>query len=195
MQCLFGMVLFLNSLLARSKTNRGAEPLAIIACCTALLAGAKWAIPFPNVEIITALLVIFAIYLKWWESLSICLIWILVEMAIWGIGPWVLLYFIHWPLLVILSILVAKIKWWLTIPLAIFLTAFFAPLSVTIDILLTGGIASGRFWEFWIARWISGIWFFLTHIIANAILVPIVVIGLRKPMQHLIVNQSRNEKS
>jgi energy-coupling factor transport system substrate-specific component len=172
--------------LEHSKRHSRAKSVALISISTALLAGGKWAIAaIPNVEIVTSFLVIFSLYFGLKKSLAICFIWIAIEVLIWGAGFWVPLYFIYWPLLVLLSWAVSKIKWWLTIPLAIFLTAFFAPLSVTTDILMTGGIASGVFWQLWAARWISGIWFFLIHFISNAIIVPVLVTGTRKPMLHL----------
>lgn len=65
-----------------------------------------------------------------------------------------------------------------TVVLAVALTVLFGALSVLIEVLvwqLGGVIQSGRFWIHFYYRYLSGIPFFIIHIVNNAIVLPLLV--------------------
>jgi len=163
---------------------------------TATLTGGKLALSsIPNVEIVTLLLVVYALTMKRTDAIIACLIFCVLEIFIWGFWLWwVILYFIYWPALVITVSFLPKKKYGFIIAIAIGIafTAFFGVLSTLIEITIAGALATGRFWEYFYYRYAAGIPFFLTHIISNSIILPVLVPILYKTLSTL--NARYNKK-
>jgi len=68
---------------------------------------------------------------------------------------------------------------------AVALTAWFGVLSTLIEISFANAIGSGMFWSMFYFRYAAGVPFFLTHIISNAIVLPILVPVLLKTLQRI----------
>jgi len=198
----------------------------------ALVSGGKLAIGFiPNVEIVTTFFVVFTLVFGWRDAFISSMLFVLIEIAIWGFVPmWVVLYAIYWPLLVTLVYLVSMpfrksgkyphtstediydksvphklsiINPQLSIntrviiaaiAVGIAMTAVFGALSAIIDMIFMGGLGTGQFWEFVLFRYIAGTWFFVTHIVSNAILLPLLVPVLTKSLYRIArQTRTRNE--
>jgi len=163
----------------------------------ALVSSSKLALSFiPNVEIITSLFIIFTLVFGWRDSFIASLLFVIIEIFIFGFMiSWVLLYLIYWPLLVTVTHLIAwlfkrrRIKNGLkekqkkittatfvaVIIVGIFMTFLFGVLSAFLDMVFMGAIGTGRFLEFVFWRYVSGTWFFVAHIVGNAVALPLLV--------------------
>lgn len=168
--------------------------LSVSAVLTAALTGGKLALSFlPNIEIVTLLFIVYALTFGWRRTMIICLVFVLLECFIWGFGWWMPIYLIYWPLMVSVISLLPKFKF--RIPAAVIsgiaLTAFFGVLSTAVEIGMLGGLGAS-FWQYFYYRYISGIPFFVTHIISNAVILPLLVPVLYKTFKHY---QDRHQKT
>ncbi|MBO5772692.1 MAG: hypothetical protein J6R37_02705 [Clostridia bacterium] len=148
-----------------------AKKLAYVAVMTALLECAKLALSLvPNVELVTLLCAIFGSVFGIWAVVA-SFVFVLVEFLIWGFGPWLISYAIHWPLVTMLFCLLNKTKWfnkyWAS-GVAVLCCIFFAVLTSLVDV----GLFSGAFDDFF-ARFtiyfMRGIVFYVVQIVCNAV--------------------------
>lgn len=138
-----------------------AKNVAEIGIMSATLSAGKFVLSFlPNIEIVTLLLVLYAIYFGRKAILS-TFIFIAIECMIWGFGLWVIMYLYVWPCLVCTA-LIFKEKdnplFW-----AVF-TGMFGLLFgglCSFTYFATSGINAGIAW------WIAGIPFDIVHGISN----------------------------
>ena len=80
--------------------------LVRIALLSAILVISKEIIAFlPNIELVSFLLILFSINLKLKESLLISIVFCLIEIVLYGTGPWSIGYLIIWPSLIIVTYL------------------------------------------------------------------------------------------
>lgn len=78
-----------------SKTKR----IALYAILTGILIISKEMLAFlPNIELVTFLIMMYALYLDAWGILIICLAFCLVQTVLYGTGMWTIAYFIIWPM-------------------------------------------------------------------------------------------------
>lgn len=78
-----------------SKTKR----IALYAILTGILIISKELLAFlPNIELVTFLIMMYALYLDIWGVLTICFAFCIVQTALYGSGMWTIAYFIIWPL-------------------------------------------------------------------------------------------------
>lgn len=82
-------------------------------CTYALLAAltiaAKELLAFlPNVELVSFLLIIYALYLKQSGAILVSVLFCFVQILLYGFGIWSIMYFIVWPLLVCVVVLFKK---------------------------------------------------------------------------------------
>ena len=76
--------------------------LVLLAVETAVLEVAKRALDFlPNVELITFLFIVFTLKTGVKKTLIVSLIFSFIEMMIFGIGTWTMVYFYIWPILIL----------------------------------------------------------------------------------------------
>ena len=174
-----------NKNLVRSSTYN----ICLIAILVAIITGAKTALAFvPNIEIVTLLFVVYTIKFGLRRTLTVSVIFVVVEILIWGFMPWwVVLYFVYWPLLVVVVWLVSlvgrghigKVRGRAAVVLAIVaavaMTVFFGILSTFIEVAFWGFLGDGEFWMWFGIRYASGTIFFVLHIISNAVILPILV--------------------
>jgi len=175
--------------------------ICLLAVLTATLTGGKMAIPFPNIEVVTLLFVVYALVFGWRNTIIVSIVFVLIEILIWGFHIWwVLLYAIHWPLLVTAVAFLPRkrenIRIVVAIAIGIALTIFFGILSTFIEVIfLMDAIGSGMFWQLYGFRYASGGMFFAMHIIGNTIILikvaPLLYRTLKKILPMLGGGQSK----
>jgi len=165
----------------KSRYRRSALYLASVAMLSAMLTALKLALAgIPNVEVVTLLIIVYGSALGISYALPATLIFCAVETALYGFGSWVLLYFIYFPLLALISSLLLKGK---RLPLAIILGAvgsvLFGVLSACCDTLFCiSSLSTAMLGKYWVAYYIRGIYFDLVHVISSVITIGILYLPL-----------------
>lgn len=149
-----------------SSPSRSISPreLAVTALMGALLLAAQAALSFlPNIELVSLLLVIYALCFPLRQALMACFVFVLLEGLLYGFGLWWVMYLYSWPLLVLLA---RRMRYHPTRAGAALLSGGFG-LSFgalcAIPYLLMGGLAYGVGW------WTSGIPFDIAHCLGNVL--------------------------
>ena len=159
----------------------------------ALLVGGKEALAaLPNIEVVTVFTAICAYTWGLAVVLPAVNVFIVVDMAIWGVNTWIISYFIHWNAVAISFWALGKAKLrkkWLEVVfatlLAAFLTTFFGVLTTAVDTLV-GFTGRGFFFDFddvfkrFAALYVTGVPFFLTHIVCNFALFAVAFLPLER---------------
>lgn len=154
--------------------------VARVALIAALLTVGKMAFAaVPNVEVVTVLIIVYGATLGLPYALTATLIFCTVEMAIWPPHTWVLLYYIYWPSLALVSSLTLRRKniLWTTIfavIMAVVGSFLFGLLSACVDTLFcVGNLTPEDLRKYWIAYYLRGIYFDVVHMISNGIIVAV----------------------
>lgn len=145
---------------------------AAIECAKLVLAS------LPNIEAVTLLVAVFS-FVFGWEGVVATVLFVAIEPLIWGFGTWVISYFIYWPLVAAVFLLLGKIKFKRCVArvasataCALVLTLFFGVLTSFVDV----GLFSGKFDNFF-ARfavyYARGAVFYLLQLVTNAVVFPI----------------------
>lgn len=81
---------------------KNARTLVFYSVCAAIVIASKEVLAFlPNVELVSFLLIMFALSFNRMGSFIIAIIFCFAQMAFYGVGLWTPMYFIVWPLLTI----------------------------------------------------------------------------------------------
>lgn len=157
----------------------GAKKIALIAVCTALIEGCKLALSMiPNVEVVTLLCALFGYVFGFYGIISVFL-FAAIEPLIWGVGSWIIYYFIYWPLVAFIFMLFGKKKvrnrLVLTLTAGV-LTVFFGVLSAIVDVLVYS--QPSNFLRVFPGYYARGATFYIFQIVCNLILFPICFIPL-----------------
>ena len=160
---------------SRGRVLSGARAIALVGITAATVECAKLALSaLPNIEIVTLLLALYGYVFGWYGVLS-AVVFVSIEPLIYGFGTWVVAYYIHWPLVAVVFMILARIKLknrWLITAAAIVLTFFFGVLSSLVDV----GLLSGNFENFLYrfgVYYARGIVFYALQIGCNAVLFPL----------------------
>ena len=171
------------------KTLKGARFVAYTALAAASLTAGKFVLSaIPNVEIVTLLCAVYGFVLGAQGVLATC-IFVACETLIYGLGPWVISYAIHWPAVALVFWLLSRfIKPSRVIPtiVAVIMTTSFGVLTALVDV----GLFSG-FWDDFGQRfaiyYVRGAVFYVTQIVCNAIVFPL----LFKPLTTFLLSLLR----
>ena len=147
-----------------------------IAIMAAMLTAFKFALSFiPNVEIVTLMICVYGSAMGIAYALPATLIFCTVEMAIYGVGSWVLLYYVYWTLLAVVSSFLLKGKRTpLAVVIGIFGSIIFGVLSACCDTLFcVASLAPARLGDYFVAYYIRGLYFDIVHIISNAVILSV----------------------
>ena len=159
----------------RGSIKRVAMRVALVGACAATVECAKLALAVvPNVEVVTLLLALYGYTFGVWGILS-AVVFVCIEPFIWGFGTWVITYFIYWPLVALVFMLLRRggvRQTWLLTLAALILTLFFGVLSSLIDVGLFTGYYDKFFYRFGI-YYLRGILFYMVQLAANAVAFPI----------------------
>ena len=159
------------------------KELVLIAFLVATIEAAKLAIYYlPNIELVTLLFILYASVFPKRIAFITSFMFVTFEMVIWGVGEWLIGYYIAWPLLVLLVIILKSIfktnrDFW-----ALFAGAYgllFGLLFALIHALFYGI-------SFGIAYWIKGLTFDLIHCFSNYIIVLLLYKPLYDALEKLI---------
>ncbi len=165
------------------------QDMALIGMMTAVIEVSKLALTsLPNVELLTFWIIMFTLFFGR-KTIYAVIVFNLIEISIYGINTWVIMYFYIWPALVLLVWLFRKIDslWLFSILSAIFGLCFGAICSLPYIVIGTvgGDIRNGLIMAFnW---WVAGIRFDIIHGIANFVL----MMTLYTPVKHLFKKLSR----
>lgn len=150
---------------------KSAKRVAIIAVCTALIEGCKLALAaIPNVEVVTLLCALFGYVFGFYGVISVVL-FVAIEPLIWGFGAWVISYFIYWPLVALIFMLLGRKKVKhraIVTAVAVALTTLFGVLTSVVDLLFYTNVKS--FLENFSAYYLRGVVFYVTQIVCNLLL-------------------------
>ena len=145
----------------------------------ALTFGAKVAMAgLPNIEPVTLFVMVFGAVFGL-KALYPVFVYVLLEILLYGIGTWNLMYLYIWPLLAVIAWLLRKER----TPLSWALVAgvfglCFGALCAPVDFLL-GDLG------YVVAKWISGLLFDVTHCVGNFVIALLVFVPLRNLLEKL----------
>ncbi len=158
--------------------------IALIGLMAAMLECGKLVLAvLPNIEVVTLLCALFG-YVFGGAGVVATLVFIAIEPLIYGFGTWMISYCLYWPLVAIIFMLLgcAKVRNRVILTsIAVLLTVWFGILSSLVDT----GLFSGYFDNFssrFAIIYLRGISFFVTQIICNAVLFPL----LFRPLSELL---------
>lgn len=142
------------------------KSITLIAILAASLFATQLALSaIPNVELVTFLIVIYAHYLKFYQTIFIVILFILLAGLFWGFGTWILFYLVVWPVLVVICYLLKlqnKSVYFVTFIIAIY-TVLFGVISA-LESFIYGGI------EVAIAYYLKGFYFDIVHVVSNVLI-------------------------
>lgn len=165
------------------QSNRHlAWDIALFGMLAAVIEVSKLALSYlPNVELVTFWIIMFTLYFGPGTVYSV-LAFVLIEICIYGINTWVIMYFYIWPLLVLITYLARKADsiWFYSI-LSGFFGLFYGAVCAIPYIFIgavDGGIGSGLLLAFnW---WVAGLRFDIVHGIANFALMIVLYTPVKK---------------
>lgn len=154
----------------KSKGKRLTLYIVRIAVLAAMLTAGKLALSFiPNVEIVTLLVIVYGSALGIGYALPATLIFCAVEMALYGVGSWNILYFVYWPLLGAVTSFLRGKKLPLAIALGVVGSVLFGVLDAGIyTLLIAGNLAPIELGKYFAVYYLRGVAFDITHVISSA---------------------------
>ena len=171
-----------------NKTGALARKIAFVGIMTASIECVKLALAsIPNVEAVTLLIALFS-YTFGYLGLIATVLFVMIEPLIWGFGTWVISYFIYWPLLSVVFIVLGKIgRGGVLIPTvtAVLMTALFGVITSLVDVGIFSGTYDNFFYRFGI-YFARGIAFYITQIITNLVVFPTLFVPFQKCIYSLI---------
>jgi len=160
----------------KSKIKNGAKYISYVAVISALLFALKFLLSFiPNIELVTVTVISFAIVMGKRIAVPAALVFCLLQLALYSVHTWVILYFLYYPTLALLSsIILKKPNTFKATVFAVIMTALFGVLSTLIDTLmaLPYGVPLSSLPSLFAAYYIKGVYFYIVHIVSNALIVP-----------------------
>ena len=182
---------------------------------TTILSVCKLAIPLPNIEVVTSLLISYALILPTRQVISIVYGFILLEIFIWGFAIWwVAIYVVYWSFLCLTIKFTTKFisnklatksfsniqliyvtyskkylfntKIILSVLIGIIFTVLFGAFSTLIETIIFREFPTQKFWIYYSLRYVSGIPFFAIHIISNIVVLPLLVPLFTNALQNLL---------
>jgi energy-coupling factor transport system substrate-specific component len=148
---------------------------------------AKLALAFlPNVEVVTLLLALYG-YVFGPLGFAAAIVFVSIEPLIYGFNTWVVSYYLYWPLVSLVFMLLAKLKvknrWILTL-VAVILTAWFGVLTTLVDIGLLSGFFDNFAYRFAV-YYARGAVFYALQVASNLVLFPLLFRTLSEKLRKL----------
>lgn len=156
------------------KARVSAISVARVALMAGMLTAFKFALSFiPNVEVVTVLIIVFASAWGLRYALPATLVFCAVEVAIYGgagYPSWIILYFIYWPLLAVVSwaCLRKKQRVLVAIIIGVVGSVLFGVMSACTDTLcVIGLIPKENLASYWMLYYVRGLWFDIVHVVSS----------------------------
>ena len=164
--------------------RKAAVTIALVGIMAATLECAKLALAsLPNVEAVTLLTALYG-YVFGPLGILASVVFVCIEPMIWGVGTWIISYIIYWPAVAAVFMLLGRLKIkrrFAITSIAVILTFLFGILTSLVDIGLFTGNYENFIYRFGI-YYARGVYFYLTQIICNAILFPLVFPSLSRSL-------------
>lgn len=165
---------------SKNRAKLGTLYIVRVAFMAALLTVSKLALSFiPNVEVVTVLVIVYGSALGVGYVLPATLIFCAVEIALYGVGTWNVLYFVYWPLLGLAACALRGRK----LPLAVVMAALFSALFGFLDAGITTLFVVGKLSElqlknYFVVYYLRGLYFDLVHVVSSAVTVGVLYVPL-----------------
>lgn len=147
--------------------------IVLVAVFAAMLTAGKFVLSWiPNVEIVTLFLTVFAVIFGISFALPAALIFSATEILLYGVGYWVLSYFIHWTAVVLVAGFLGRkgVRSEYVYALAAAVATFlFGLQSAVVDLALSGGFS--HFGARFLTYYASGAIFYIVHVASNYVIV------------------------
>lgn len=148
----------------------------------------------PNIEVVTILLALYG-YVFGFHGVAAAFVFVSIEPLIYGFNTWVVSYYLYWPLVALVFMILAKMRVknrFLITLVAVLMTAWFGVLTSLVDIGLLSGFWD-NFWYRFSIYYARGAVFYAVHIASNAVLFPFLFKFMAAKLTKL--NNSFNKKS
>ncbi len=128
----------------------------------------------PNIEIVTILLALYG-YVFGLSGVLAAVVFVAIEPLIWGFSSWVISYFLYWPLVPLVFMLISKLKLgfaknrFFLAGVAVILTIWFGVLTTLVDTGLFSGLYENFLYRFSV-MYVRGLPFYITQIVCNKVL-------------------------
>lgn len=170
-----------------SRRISPARKIALVGIMAATVECGKLVIAFvPNIEVVTLLLALYG-YVFGILGFAAAIVFVSIEPLIYGFNTWVVSYYLYWPFVSLVFMLLAKLRvknrWLLTL-VAIILTAWFGVLTTLVDIGLLSGFFDNFFYRFSV-YYARGVVFYAVQIACNAVLFPLLFSFLTKKLEKI----------
>lgn len=171
----------------KNNSPFNARAVALVGIMAATLECGKLALSFlPNVEVVTLLSALYG-YVFGIYGIIATVIFVCLEPLIYGFGSWIITYFIYWPLVAFVFMLLNKKEVhnrFVLTATALGLTIFFGIISSVIDTAFYLGINENYLSNLCLF-YIRGIVFYLVQLACNAALFPTLFLFLAKKLEQL----------
>ena len=169
-----------------------ARSIALVGIMAATLECGKLALSFlPNIEVVTILCALYG-YVFGIYGIIATAIFVCIEPLIYGFGSWIITYFIYWPLVAFVFMLLrkkgVKSRLWLTV-IAVVLTVGFGVISSIVDTAFYLGI-NKNYLSNLVLYYVRGMVFYIVQIACNAVLFPTLFLFLADKLEKIKPNIS-----
>lgn len=162
----------MNKSKQEKRRRNPAYNVALVGIMAATVECGKLALAvLPNIEVVTILLALYG-YVFGIYGIAAAFIFVSIEPLIYGFNTWVISYYLYWPMVSLVFMILAKIKVknrFILAGVAVLLTAWFGVLSSLVDIGLLSGFFD-NFWHRFAVYYTRGAVFYITQMICNAVL-------------------------
>src|SRR5690554_6818074 len=153
------------------------KKIALIGLFAALLVGGQLALSgVPNIEVVTLFIILFCYAFGLELSIIAVFIFCLIEAFVFGLNTWVVAYFIYWPLLTFTTSFLNKFGYKKNIAyifLGVIMTVMFCFITSFFDAAFAYSASGISYFTLFWAIYTRGVFFYVTHIISNAIFLSI----------------------
>ena len=164
-----------------------AKALALVGISAATIECAKLALSvLPNIELVTLLTALYGYVFGWLGVLS-AVVFVCIEPLIYGINSWVITYFVYWPLVAFVFMMLRRAKVrnrWILTATAVGLTMLFGVLSSLIDVAIMIGI-NEYYLKNCVIYYLRGVVFYVVQIACNATLFPLLFTFLSNKLRFI----------
>lgn len=153
-----------------------AKDVALIGLLSATITSGKIALSFiPNVEIVTLLFIVYTVLFGYRHTILASVIFSTTEILIYGFSTWLLMYYLIWPILILITEVIkkkTKSEYGYAVLAGLFGLCFGLLFAITESIFY--GLSYG------VVYWVRGIPFDIIHGVSNFILVLVLFRPLNK---------------
>ena len=165
---------------SKEKYASSARFIALVGISAATIECGKLVLSFlPNVEVVTLLTALYG-YVFGWLGVCAAAVFVCIEPLIYGMNTWVITYFIYWPLVAFIFMMLRRARVrnrFVLTAAAVGLTVFFGILSSVIDTAIMLGVNEYYFTNL-LLYYARGMVFYIVQIACNAVLFPILFVFL-----------------